>query len=69
MSEFQKFKDAIKNKQIDIEKYEHRFDNDYNSDKRLLKSNITLDRLKELANKLDIEVTLSFENERIEVLR
>lgn len=56
-------KTAIINKKIDISKYEQRFGDSFNNDKRLFNGNsITLSKIKSIANALDIKVTLTLED-------
>lgn len=56
-------KQAIINKQIDIEKYEQRFSPNFNNDKRLLRKNsITLSKIKSIADALDLVCTLTIED-------
>lgn len=57
------FKESIISKNMDIEKYEHRFDNPsaFNNDKRLLnKENITLGKIVSMSNKFDLEIEMIF---------
>ena len=57
------FKQAIIDKHIDLDKYEQRFGQNYNNDKRLLKKpNITFGKLRDMCNALDIKVTVKFED-------
>lgn len=56
-------KKAIIQKHIDLDKYEQRFGDNYNNDRRLLeKDNITLTKLKTFARALDMKLTLTFED-------
>lgn len=56
-------KKAIIQKHIDLDKYEQRFGDNYNNDRRLLeKDNITLTKLKTFAKALDMKLTLTFED-------
>lgn len=57
-------KQAIINKKIDLDSYDHRFGVDnYPNDKRLLRRDtITLSKLKTYANALDLEVTLTLQD-------
>ena len=56
-------KQAITDKHIDIDKYEHRFGPNYNNDKRLIKKNsITFGKLRNICNALDIKATLIMED-------
>lgn len=57
------FKQAIIDKCIDLDKYEQRFGQNYNNDKRLLKKpNITFGKLRDMCNALDIKATLKLED-------
>lgn len=57
--EMKALKEAVIAKNIDLDKYEHRFAGNYSNDKRLLqKSTISLPMTKRLCNALDIEAVL-----------
>lgn len=59
-AEMKILKDAIEAKGIDINKYESRFNGKFQNDKRLLnKDTISLDKLKGIAEALDMEVEMS----------
>ena len=56
-------KQAITDKKIDIDKYESRFGQNFNNDKRLIKkSSITFGKLRNICNALDIRATLTLED-------
>lgn len=56
-------KQAIRDKHIDLDKYESRFGANYNNDKRLIKkSNITFGKLRNICKALDIRATLTMED-------
>ena len=56
-------KQAIIDKNIDLDKYEPRFGPNYNNDKRLLKKpNITFGKLRAMCEALDIKATIIFED-------
>ena len=56
-------KQAIRDKHIDLDKYESRFGPNYNNDKRLLKKgNITFGKLRDISTALDMKVTLTIED-------
>jgi len=56
-------KEAIEAKHIDLDKYEDRFDGNYNNDRRLLnKNNISLGKYRKISDALDIKVTLILED-------
>lgn len=56
-------KEAVKEKHIDIDKYESRFGPNYNNDKRLFRrSSITLSKMKTILNALDMKATLIIED-------
>ena len=57
------FKQAIIYKHIDLDKYEQRFGQNYNNDKRLLKKpNITFGKMRDMCNALDIKVSIKLED-------
>ena len=59
-AEMKALKNAVLDKQIDLDKYEPRFGSNYNNDKRLFnKSTISLAMLKRVCDALDIEATLT----------
>lgn len=61
-------KQAILDKHIDLDKYEPRFGPNYNNDKRLLKKGrITFDKLRAIADALDIKATLILEDKNADV--
>ena len=61
-------KQAIQDKQIDLDKYEPRFGPNYNNDKRLLKKeSITFGKLRTICNALDIKATITFEDIKSDV--
>ena len=61
-------KQAILDKHIDLDKYEPRFGPNYNNDKRLLKKGrITFDKLRAIADALDIKATLTLEDKNPDV--
>lgn len=61
-------KQAILDKNIDLDKYESRFGPNYNNDKRLLKkNNITFGKMRSMCEALDIKVTITFEDARPDV--
>lgn len=61
--EMRALKDAVISKHIDINKYEHRFGEKFNNDKRLFKKgDITLMKLRSIASALDIKATLILED-------
>ena len=61
--EMKALKEAVISKSIDIDKYEPRFGANYANDKRLFKKgNITIGKLVDIANALDIKVTLTLED-------
>lgn len=56
-------KEAVREKHIDIDKYESRFGPNYNNDKRLFRrSSITLSKMKTILNALDMKATLIIED-------
>ena len=56
-------KEAVIAKNIDLDKYEHRFGSNYNNDKRLFnKNNISLPMIKRLSKALDMKATLILED-------
>lgn len=56
-------KQAILDKHIDLDKYEPRFGPNYNNDKRLLKkSRITFDKLRFIADALDMKIGITIED-------
>lgn len=56
-------KQAIIDKNIDLDKYEPRFGPNYNNDKRLLKKpSITFGKLRAMCEALDIKATITFED-------
>ena len=56
-------KTAVIKKHIDLDKYEHRFAENYNNDKRLFnKSTISLGKMKTIANALDMDITLTIKD-------
>ena len=56
-------KTAVNNKHIDLDKYEHRFGENYANDKRLFnKNNISLGKMKTIANALDMDITLTIKD-------
>lgn len=58
--EMKALKNAVLDKNIDLDKYEHRFGSNYNNDKRLFNKNtISLSMLKRVCDALDIEATLT----------
>lgn len=58
--EMKAMKQAICQKNIDIDAYADRFSDNFNNDKRLLKgSSITIAKMKSICDKLDIKVTLT----------
>lgn len=66
--EMKALKEAVIAKNIDLDKYESRFGSSYNNDKRLFKkNNISLSKLKSIANNLDISVTLTLEDKSPDV--
>lgn len=57
--EMRAMKEAVCAKNIDIDVYADRFNDNFNNDKRLLKgSSITMSKIKSISDKLDIKVTL-----------
>lgn len=61
-------KQAIIQKHIDLDKYEPRFGDNYNNDRRLLdKDNITLAKIKTFARALDMKLTMTFEDKNKDV--
>lgn len=61
--EMKAVKQAIVEKHIDLEKYEHRFGPNYNNDKRLLKkSNITFGKLRTIFKALDMKASIVIED-------
>ncbi|MGL5328048.1 MAG: hypothetical protein ACRDD7_02185 [Peptostreptococcaceae bacterium] len=61
--EMKAFKQAICDKNIDINKYEPRFGSSFSNDKRLLnKDSITLNKLVNMSDILDIKVTITLED-------
>ena len=66
--EMRALKEAVISKQIDINKYEHRFGEKFNNDKRLFKKgDITLMKLRSIASALDIKATLILEDASADV--
>ena len=60
-------KEAVKDKHIDLDKYEPRFGSNYNNDKRIFnKPNISLPMLVRMCNALDIKATLTLEDQSME---
>lgn len=56
-------KQAINLKRIDLDKYENRFDGNYNNDKRLFfKNSMSIQKIKSSANALDMKVTMIIED-------
>ena len=61
--EMRALKEAIKSKEMDIDKYQERFGANFPNDKRLLKQNdITQKMLKRICKNLDIKATLILED-------
>lgn len=61
--EMRALKQAISDKHIDLDQYEHRFGPNYNNDKRLLrKENITFGKLRTMCDALDIKASLTLED-------
>lgn len=61
-------KQAIIDKNIDLDKYEPRFGPNYNNDKRLLKKpSITFGKLRAMCEALDIKATITFEDANSDV--
>lgn len=61
-------KQAIIDKNIDLDKYEPRFGPNYNNDKRLLKKpSITFGKLRAMCEALDIKATITFEDSNPDV--
>lgn len=61
--EMRALKQAISDKHIDLDQYEHRFGPNYNNDKRLLrKENITYGKFRTICDALDIKATLTLED-------
>lgn len=61
--EMRALKEAIKSKEMDIDKYQERFGPNFPNDKRLLKQNdITQKMLKRICKNLDIKATLILED-------
>ena len=59
MPEMVAMKTAFNLKNVDIDKYEHRFGNNFNNDKRLFnKDRLSLPKVKRLCDKLDMKATL-----------
>lgn len=66
--EMKALKEAVIAKDIDLDKYESRFGDNYNNDKRLFKRNtISISKLKSIANNLDISLTLTLEDKSPDV--
>lgn len=62
-NEMKGMKEAVIAKNIDLDKYEHRFGSNYNNDKRLFnKNNISLPMIKRLSKALDMKATLILED-------
>lgn len=60
-------KEAVKDKHIDLDKYEPRFGSNYNNDKRIFnKPNISLPMLVRMCNALDIKATLTLEDQAMD---
>ena len=60
-------KEAVIQKQLDLDKYEPRFGSNYNNDKRIFnKPNISLPMLVRMCNALDIKATLILEDQQME---
>ena len=56
-------KNAVIKKHIDLDKYEHRFGENYANDKRLFnKNNISLGKMKTIANALDMDIILTIKD-------
>lgn len=67
-AEMKALKNAVLDKQIDLDKYEPRFGSNYNNDKRLFnKSTISLAMLKRVCDALDIEATLTLSDKSDDV--
>ena len=63
--EMKMLKDAIIAKKIDINKYEARFKGKFQNDKRLLsKDTISLDKLKGIAEALDLEISMTIRDRK-----
>lgn len=61
--EMQALKEAVQAKKIDLSKYEKRFGDNFNNDKRLFeKSNITLSKIRTIAEALDMDCTIAFKD-------
>lgn len=68
MPEMKAMKEAIREKHIDLDKYESRFGPNYNNDKRLLRrGTITFGKLRSICDALDIRATLSLEDKAPDV--
>ena len=61
--EMKVLKQAIRDKHIDLDKYEPRFGPNYNNDKRLLKkNNITFGKLRSICDALDMKASIVIED-------
>lgn len=66
--EIKALKEAVVSKHIDLDKYEPRFNGNYNNDKRLLyKDRISLPMMVRICNALDIKATLTLEDQSPDV--
>lgn len=66
--EMKALKSAVLDKNIDLDKYEHRFGSNYNNDKRLFNKNtISLSMMKRVCDALDIEATLTLRDKNEDV--
>lgn len=53
-------KEAVNAKNIDLDKYEHRFGSNYNNDKRIFQKNtVSLGMMERMANALDLQLTIT----------
>lgn len=66
--EMRGFKEAIKAKGIDIDKYEDRFGKNYPNEKRLMKgSKISIEKLKYIGDRVDMDVYITFKDKNPDV--
>lgn len=68
MPEMAALKEAVNRKNIDLDKYAYRFGDNYNNDRRLFdKSSITLTKMRAVAEALDMDCYITFDDRSAEV--
>ena len=66
--EMRGFKEALIAKHVDIDKYESRFGKNFPNEKRLMKGNkISIEKLKHIGDRLDMEVVITFRDKSPDV--